>query len=253
MNFKIISVINQKGGTGKTTTSVNLSASLASLGFKVLAIDLDPQGNLSYSLGFENVEKSIYSLFRSNVLIKNIIQKTENFDIVPADISLADFELDLVNSEYRYMALRKILDANDLSIYDYIIIDCPPSISLLTINALVSSDYILIPMQLEVLSLQGLKMILKTFNQVRTTLNTNLKLLGILPVMYDKRRNITKEIKKHIEENYESPIFNNCIRTDVKVIEAPSFGQSVIKYAPNSTASIDYLAFAEEFNRKINK
>lgn len=250
MKTCIISIINQKGGTGKTTTSVNLSSALAALGHKVLTIDLDPQGNLSYSLGFEEFENSIYNALTEETSFDKIVLKSENFDLIPADIKLADFELDLVNTYNRYFKLKTVFEKNNISNYDFVIIDCPPSISLLTLNALTASNYILIPMQFEVLSLQGLKMILKTYQNVVEKLNPDLQIAGILPVMYDKRRNVTKEIKEHIEQNFQVPIFKNFIRTDVKIIEAPSFGKSVIAYAPNSPSANDYLAFAKELTEE---
>ncbi len=252
MKTKIISVINQKGGTGKTTTSVNLAAAFGQMGLSVLAIDFDPQGNMSYSLGFEDCACSINALLVDNVAPDKAILESENFKLIPSDISLADTELALVNAENRYNLLKSVLSKKTIETFDYVIIDCPPSMSLLTINALVASDYILIPMQLEVLSLQGLKMILKTYNHITSSLNPSLKIAGILPVMYDKRRNITKEIKQHIIDTYDFALFDNCIRTDVKVIEAPSFGQSVLKYAPLSPASVDYLAFANEIHQRLN-
>ncbi|GAB4236900.1 MAG: ParA family protein [Ekhidna sp.] len=240
----VISIVNQKGGTGKTTTSINLGSALASLGKKVLLVDMDSQGNLGYSLGLDE-GPSISDVFEGTVEVKDVIQQREGIDIVPSDMRLVDIELSLVEMEDRQTFLKSKLKGFT-SKYDYILIDCPPSLSILALNALYASDAVIIPMLMEVLSLQGLDQIIETINKVNKTYDKDLQIKGILPVMVDKRRKLSEEVKEYINENYEVKIFDSMIRNNVKASEAPSFGQSVISYAPSSNSAKDYMAFAKE-------
>ncbi|MDW3209388.1 MAG: AAA family ATPase [Reichenbachiella sp.] len=241
---KIIAIVNQKGGTGKTTTTVNLGCALAKKGKKVLLVDLDAQGNLSYSLGILEIEKSIGQVIMGEVDFQDILVSTEGLDVAPAQIDLADVEINIAGELARESILKKIL-ANTEE-YDYVLIDCPPSLSLLTINALNAAKWVIVPLQMEVLSLQGLDQIISTINQIKEVLNENLEILGLLPVMVDSRRKLSREIYEHIEENYNFKIFNSRIRTNVRASEAPSFGESLISYAPTSNGAKDYMDFANE-------
>ncbi|WP_422360049.1 ParA family protein [Reichenbachiella sp.] len=241
---KVIAIVNQKGGTGKTTTTVNLGCALAKKGKKVLLVDLDAQGNLSYSLGILEIEKSIGQVILGEVDFQDILVSTEGLDVAPAEIDLADVEINIAGELARESILKKIL-ANTEG-YDYILIDCPPSLSLLTINALNAAKWVIVPLQMEVLSLQGLDQIISTINQIKEVLNEKLEILGLLPVMVDSRRKLSREIYEHIEENYNFKIFNSRIRTNVRASEAPSFGESLISYAPTSNGAKDYMAFANE-------
>lgn len=231
----ILAVVNQKGGTGKTTTTVNVGSALAIKGKKVLLIDLDAQGNLSYSLGIQGKGKTMSDVFLGETAIDDILIEREGMSIAPADIGLADAELTLSGAGNREYLLRDALRKMRHR-FDYVLIDCPPALSLLTVNALSASDHVLIPMQLEVLSLQGLDLITETIRKTRQSLNPALSILGILPVMIDQRRKLTSEILAHIQENYEVSVFNTRIRNNVKASEAPSFGSSVIAYAPGRIA-----------------
>jgi chromosome partitioning protein len=240
-----VAIINQKGGTGKTTTTLNLGSALARAGKRVLLIDLDPQGNLSYSLGITQLEKSLADVFLGEARLSEILVRREKMDIAPSDVKLADVELTLVSVENRERTLTNLV--RDVKGYDYVLIDCPPSLSILTINALCASSYTIIPMQMEVLSLQGLDMIIQTIGRVKKAYAVPIKILGLLPVMVDNRRKLSGEIRSHISENYDIRLFDTSIRTSVKASEAPSFGKSLISYQPSSSTARDYVAFSEEF------
>ncbi|MEO1256266.1 MAG: AAA family ATPase [Bacteroidota bacterium] len=240
----IISVVNQKGGTGKTTTTINLGSALAQQGKKVLIIDMDAQGNLGYSLGLE-AEKSICDVLNGEVELNEVIQSAEQMDIVPSDIRLADIELSFIDLDNRHEVLNSYISDIAKS-YDYVLIDCPPSLSILAVNALFSSQKVIVPMLMEVLSLQGLDQIIQTIEKINKTYNKSIEVLGVLPVMVDKRRKLSEEVKEYIQENYDLTIFNSMIRNNVKASEAPSFGKSVVQYAATSNSAKDYKAFAEE-------
>lgn len=241
----IITVINQKGGTGKTTTSVNLGCALAKKGKKVLLVDLDPQGNLSYWLGVGEVQTTMAEVMMSEAKLNDVIVTREGVDIAPSDMNLSDVEINIAGIENRELQLSNALKEVKQK-YDVILVDCPPSLSLLTINALTASDQVIVPLQMEVLSLQGLNQIVTSVEKIRDVLNNKLEIMGLLPVMVDNRRNLSKEVYSYIEENYELKLFKSSIRNNVKVSEAPSFGESVVSYAPNSNGAVDYMAFAKE-------
>ncbi|MBC6400721.1 MAG: ParA family protein [Ekhidna sp.] len=245
----IISVVNQKGGTGKTTTTLNLSSALAKLGKNVLAIDMDSQGNLGYSLGLES-ETTIVDVLEDTNRISDVLLESEGFSIVISDMRLVDVELALGEMDDRHSVLSKKLKSLESS-YDYILVDCPPSLSILALNALYASEYVIIPMLMEVLSLQGLDQIIETIEKINASYNKELQILGILPVMVDKRRKLSGEIREYIKENYDLRIFKSMIRNNVKASESPSFGKSVVEYAPNSNSAVDYKAFATEITRLI--
>ena len=241
----IIGVINQKGGTGKTTTTINLGVALAQKKKSVLLIDLDPQGSLSYALGVE-FEESLSDVFEGKVSLSSILQETEGLSVAPSDVELADIELSLSDAEDRELFLKNIL--RDLEAeFDYVLIDCPPSLSSLTVNALTASQLVIIPMQMEVLSLQGLDLVSDTIGKIQSTVNETLEIAGILPVMVDRRRKLTQEIFDHIQEHFDIRVFETMIRSNVKASEAPSFGQSVLNYAPKSNSALDYKSFAKAF------
>jgi chromosome partitioning protein len=246
MATTIVSVINQKGGTGKTTTTINLGRALSKLGKKVLLIDLDPQGNLSYSLDITQPKYTLADAFTGSRKLKEIIvKKDENFCVVPGSNELVDVEISLVTQEKRESFLKNILA--EAKGFDYILVDCPPSLSVLTVNALTASQQVLIPLQMEVLTLQGLSQILATVEQVKSTLNKKLKVKGIVVVMYDRRRKLSTEIESYLQENIDEKIFRSRIRLNVKLAEAPSFGQSILDYDPGSNGAQDYLALAREY------
>ncbi len=246
MATTIVSVINQKGGTGKTTTTINLGRALSTLGRKVLLVDLDPQSNLSYSLGITEPAITLADAFTGTRRLKElIVQKEENFYVAPGSPELVDVEISLVAQEKREFFLKDILAA--AKGFDFILIDCPPSLSVLTLNALTASHQVLIPLQMEVLTLQGLNQILTTVKKVKSTLNTRLHIKGIVIVMYDKRRKLSGEIESFLQENVAERIFQTRIRLNVKLAEAPSFGQSILDYDSSSYGAQDYLALAKEF------
>jgi chromosome partitioning protein len=245
MQTEIISIVNQKGGTGKTTTTINLGSALAKLGKKVLLLDLDPQGNLSYSLGLSEVKHSMANVFEGKKSIHEIIIEKDGLFIAPGSGELVDIEISLVNLDKREQFLKERLKDIKGS-FDYILIDSPPSLSLLTLNALNAASEVLIPLQLEVLTMQGLGQILGTVQQVKRTLNPKLKVKGIAFVMYDSRRKLSHEVFEYIKENIDENIFKTFIRSNVKIAEAPSFGKSVIDYDPSSHGAADYMSLAKE-------
>lgn len=245
-----LAIINQKGGTGKTTTTINLAAALADVGKKVLVIDIDPQSNLSFALGLDSTY-SLANVFQGMEL-SQLVQDREGFQVLASNREMADFEISLLNQNKREYIFSDIFKTQEFQCYEFLLLDCPPSLSLLSINSLQSANYAIIPLQLEVMSIHGLQMMELTINNIKEVLNKSLEIIGILPVMYDKRRNVTNEILTHIQENFTVPIFKTKIRTDVKVIEAPSFGQSIIAYSPSSHASIDYKNFTKELLTNLN-
>ncbi|MFQ3577123.1 MAG: ParA family protein [Cytophagales bacterium] len=243
----ILSIINQKGGSGKTTTSVNLSVALKDLSLKILVIDLDPQASLTFSFGINN-SKNIFNFLEN---INDEFEKSEDLSIIPSNQDLADFELDLVNMPNREFIIKSFLDQVKTS-FDLIVIDCPPSLSLFTINALTASDGLLIPCVYDVLSVHGLTQLSNTVNKVKMGLNPDLKILGVLPVMFDSRKKLTTEIDQYIRKELKLHVFDTKIRLDVKLTEAPSFGKSAIEYSPNSKGSVDYKKLATIIYQKIN-
>lgn len=245
MAATIVSVINQKGGTGKTTTTINLGSALQKLGKRVLLIDLDPQANLSYSLGITDPACTLADVFTGTKKLKDCLQDRDGLFVAPGSNELVDIEISLVNEKERERFLQQML--SEIKGFDYILIDCPPSLSLLTVNALAASKEVLIPLQMEVLTLQGLGQILNTVRQIKETLNPKLTVKGIVVVMYDKRRKLSSEIEDYLKENIDEYIFKQRIRLNVKLAEAPSFGKSVLDYDASSYGAKDYLGLAKEF------
>ena len=243
----VIAVVNQKGGTGKTTTTVNVGRVLATKNYKVLLVDLDPQGNLSYSLGVNQFEHSVANVLRNEVSIVDAVIEIEkeDMDVLPTSTQLAKLELSQTDAvETAYSLKNALSELGDH--YDFVLIDCPPSLSWLTINALSAADKVLIPMQLDVFSIQGLSQIIATIEEMKDQYNNNLEILGVLAVMVDARKKLTKEVIDHVVNNFEVNVFKHQIRTNVKAAEAPSFGESVINYAPSSNSASDYIAATEE-------
>lgn len=241
----VISIINQKGGTGKTTTVINLGRAMVLNNKKVMLVDIDPQGNLTYSLSIPDNVDGLSELMMGEVDIEEVLIKKEGFDVLPSNLLLADIELTLHKVEKRERILDNVLGGVRKE-YDYILIDCPPSLSLLTVNALTTSDKVIIPILLDVLSLQGLNQIMGTMDKIKNTFNKELQLLGVLAVNVDERKKLSKEIMDYINNNTQVHMFDNYIRTNVKAAEAPSFGTSVIEYAPKSNSAKDYYNLAKE-------
>ena len=246
--MKVISITNQKGGVGKTTTAINLGASLAVYGKKVLIIDMDPQANATSGL---NVERDIciYHALIGKKSLKSIITPTdtENLFIVPSNISLIGAEVELVDHENKERILRQLI--KDLSGFDYVLIDCPPSLGLLTINALVASDSVLVPVQCEYFAMEGLAQLLHTINLVKKTFNPALKIEGILLTMHDKRNNLSQQVEMELKRHFPRYIFKTLIPRNVRLSEAPSFGKSILAYDIKSKGSKSYLSLAREVLR----
>ncbi|MDY6065221.1 MAG: AAA family ATPase [Finegoldia sp.] len=247
--MKIISVFNQKGGVGKTTTVVNLSAALGLRGKKVLIIDLDPQGNTSSGFGIEKaeLEYSIYDVLIGEKDAKDLIisTKEDNVDIIPAKADLAGIEVELLDEEDRQEKLKKAMC--DIGDYDYCLIDCPPSLGTLSINALVASDSVIIPIQCEYYALEGVSQLMNTINLVRSSINPDLEIEGIVMSMFDGRNNLSLEVVEEVKKYFKDKVYTTMIPRNIRLAEAPSYGMSVLKYDKNSKGAIAYKKLAEEF------
>lgn len=250
---KIIAIANQKGGVGKTTTSVNLAASLGVLEKKVLLIDADPQANSSSGLGIdiETIEKGTYQMLEHSVSAKEAIlaTNTPNVDIIAAHIDLVAIEIELVDKENReYMFKEAIQEIKDD--YDYILIDCAPSLGLLTLNALTGADSVIIPIQCEYFALEGLGKLLNTIKSVQKIHNPDLDIEGLLLTMYDSRLRLSNQVAEEVQKHFGDMVFKSIIQRNIKLSEAPSFGESIINYDATSKGAANYLQLAEEIIKK---
>ena len=258
-NKSTIAVINQKGGVGKTTTVINLATSLSILGQNNLIIDLDPQGNATTGLGKSNndEENNIYNLLIKKVALKNVIQKTDikNLDIIGSNVNLSGLEVETANDSDRAFVLKQILDKEKnglLSKYDNIFIDCPPSLSLLTIMALVASGELLVPLQTEFFALEGITQLVKTIDRIKVNLNPDLKVRGILLTMFDKRNKLSSQVDKEARNYFKEKVYKTVIPRNVRLSEAPSHGLPCVIYDKTCLGSKSYFKLADEFLVKKN-
>ena len=250
---RIIAVANQKGGVGKTTTSINLSACLAAFGKKVLAIDMDPQGNMTSGLGIDKneVEYSVYDLILGETDIEQVICKEaiENLDVLPSNINLSAAEIELIGVEDKeYIIHNEVEKVRDN--YDFIIIDCPPSLNTLTINAMTTADSVLVPIQCEYYALEGLSQLIHTIELVKERLNPNLDIEGVVFTMYDARTNLSLQVVENVKDNLNQTIYKTIIPRNIRLAEAPSHGLPINLYDPKSAGAESYMLLAEEV---INK
>ncbi|MCI8577858.1 MAG: ParA family protein [Lachnospiraceae bacterium] len=246
---RIIAIANQKGGVGKTTTAINLSASLAEAGQKILAVDFDPQGNATSGLGFEKgyLDKTVYEVLMGEIPVEASIIKDvqENLDVLPSDVDLSGAEIELLDVENKESVLKGVLDSIKDQ-YEFIVIDCPPSLSLLTINALVAADTVIVPIQCEYYALEGLSQILQTVDLIKKKLNPNLELEGVVFTMYDARTNLSLEVVESVKSHLNRNIYKTIIPRNVRLAEAPSHGMPINLYDSRSTGAESYRMLAAE-------
>lgn len=246
---RIIAIANQKGGVGKTTTAINLSACLAEKGKKVLSIDMDPQGNMTSGLGVskDEVEKTVYDLIIGEAEIEDIIcrEVSENLDILPTNIDLSAAEIELIGiDDKEYIIKKEVEKIRDN--YDFIIIDCPPSLNMLTINSMTTADSVLVPIQCEYYALEGLSQLIHTINLVKERLNPNLNIDGVVFTMYDSRTNLSMQVVENVKQNLNQKVYNTLIPRNIRLAEAPSYGMPINMYDPKSAGAEAYMQLAEE-------
>ena len=259
--MKTISIINQKGGVGKTTTVINLASALTQLGKKILVIDLDPQGNATTGLGLSNLERSdetIYGILNGSKSISQVIKKTnfDNLDVITSNVDLSGLEVETAGDSDRAFILKVKLSAflNDSKgSYDYILIDCPPSLSLLTVMALVCSNSLLVPLQSEFFALEGLTQLMKTIDRIKINLNPKLEIQGILLTMYDRRNKLSSQVEQEARNYFKEKVYQTVIPRNVRLSEAPSHGVPVLIYDKNCPGSKSYYSFTDEFINQENQ
>ncbi|GAC1380886.1 MAG: AAA family ATPase [Ginsengibacter sp.] len=252
---RTIGIANQKGGVGKTTTAINLAASLAVLEYKTLLVDADPQANSTTGVGFDlhNITQGLYDCMVNDISASDVILKTEMpfLDVIPSHIDLVGAEIEMINSPNRESILKNIL-APLKPLYDFIIIDCSPSLGLITVNALTASDSVVVPVQTEFFALEGLGKLLNTIKIVQNRLNTELKIEGLLMTMYDGRLRLSNQVVSEVRKHFEDLVFSSIIHRNTRLSEAPSFGKPAILYDAESKGAVNYLNLAKEILQKNN-
>jgi chromosome partitioning protein len=252
---RVIGVANQKGGVGKTTTAINVAASLAVLEYKTLLVDGDPQANTTTGVGFDlhNITQSLYDCMVNQAQAKDVILKTDipNLDLIPSHIDMVGFEIEMINYPNREMVLKNLLEPVKKD-YDFIIIDCSPSLGLITVNALTAADAVIVPVQCEFFALEGLGKLLNTIKIVQSRLNPSLEIEGILMTMYDGRLRLCNQVVSEVRRHFDELVFNTIIHRNARLSEAPSVGKPVILYDANSKGSVNYLNLAKEILQKNN-
>lgn len=254
---RVIAVANQKGGVGKTTTSINLGAALAEQGQRVLIIDLDPQGNASTGLGIDPMLRSLstYDLVIDGAPLRDVVQpaKTAGLSVAPATTDLSSADIELVRQENRVFLLKDSFAADGLSSYDFVLIDCPPSLNLLTVNAMVAADALLVPLQAEFYALEGLSQLMTTMREVRETANPKLRIEGIVLTMFDKRNNLCRLVERDARDNLGNLVYRTVVPRNVRLSEAPSYSLSILQYDGKSAGSQSYRELASEvLSRQLN-